>query len=221
MTEIVRIHGKLMHSDAVGGVKRPWADAPIEVTYHGYSQTPTEQRPTDRTPIRTNPDGTWEVFKWVNALGDFQSYYSFKFPFDRPIKVYLPSGTPPEIEFSQLAIASTPPSDPSYPSLIALINDLFAAGDFTASANLVPLNPALPGLGGTVQTAIAAQQTAIAANHTAILALQGQPPPELKSLPDLSMVGATDGAIITYRAASQDFELRNDLQNILIDGGNF
>jgi hypothetical protein len=73
----------------------------------------------------------------VNAEGDFQSYYSFKFPFDQPIKVYLPAGTPPEIGFSELAIASTPPSDPSYPSLIALINTLFAANDFFPAGGTV------------------------------------------------------------------------------------
>jgi hypothetical protein len=92
----------------------------------------------------------------VNAEGDYQSYYTFKFPYDQPIKVYLPFGTPPSIEFSELAIASTPPSDPSYPSLIELINSLFANGSFTGTADVIPLNPAIPGLGGTVQSAIAA-----------------------------------------------------------------
>lgn len=221
MTEIVRIYGKLMHSDGTGAASRPWGGATIDVSYHGYSQTPTEQRPSDRTPIKTNPDGTWETWRWVNAQGDYQSYYSFKFPYDKPIKVYLPAGTPPEIEFSQLAIASTPPSDPSYPSLIALINSLFAGGNFAGTADVIPLNPAIPGLGGTVQSAVTAQQAAIVANHTAILAIQAQPPPELKSLPDLLMAGAADGAIITYKTSSQGFELRNDLQNIVIDGGNF
>ena len=199
-----------MHPDG----DRPWADATIDVSFHGYSQTPTTQRPSDRHRIKTAADGTWAISLWVHGEGDFQSYYSFKFPYDRAIKIYIPKGTPPEIDFSQLAIASTPPDDPSYPSLIELINSLFAGGNFTATADLIPLNPAIPGLGGTAQSAIAA-------NHAAILALQNQPSPELKSLPDLSMVGAADGAIITYKAISQDFELRNDLQNILIDGGNF
>lgn len=210
-----------MHSDTTTGVSRPWGGQKIDVSYHGYSQTPTEQRPSDRVPVITNPDGTWQTYRWVNAEGDYQSYYTFKFPYDQPIKVYLPFGTPPSIEFSELAIASTPPSDPSYPSLIELINSLFANGSFTGTADVIPLNPAIPGLGGTVQSAITAQQAAIAANHTAILALQSLPPPELKSLPDLAMGAAQDGAIITYRALSQDFELRNDLQNFLIDGGNF
>lgn len=147
----VRIFGHLKHSDGAD-----WSGATIDISYHGYSQTPTEQRPSDRTPVKTNPDGTWETYRWVNAEGDYQSYYSFKFPFDQPIKVFLPAGLPPEIEFSQLAIASTPPSDPSYPSLIALINELFASGDFVGTADVISLKPPIPGLGGTVQTAIAA-----------------------------------------------------------------
>jgi hypothetical protein len=221
MADLVRIYGQLFYSEAPNGVKRPWGDAKIDVQYHGYSQTPTEQRPSDRTPVKINPDGTWETWRWVNAEGDYQSYYTFKFPFDQPIKIYLPAGTPSEIAFSELAIASTPPSDPSYPSLIELINTLFASGNFAGTADIIPLNPVIPGLGGTVQSAVVAQQAAIAANHTAILALQAQPPPELKSLPDFSMAGAADGAIITYKTSSQGFELRNDLQNIVIDGGNF
>jgi hypothetical protein len=120
MAQNVLVHGKLMHPDG----SRPWENATIDVTYHGYSQTPTEQRPSDRIKTNTEPNGTWAISLWVNAEGDFRSYYSFKFPYDCAIKVYLPVGTPSEIEFSQLAIASTPPSDPSYPSLIELINSL-------------------------------------------------------------------------------------------------
>lgn len=105
----------------------PWSGASVDVTYHGYSQTPTEQRPSDRIQTKTAPDGTWALSLWMNSEGDFQSYYSFKFPNDRAIRISLPAGTPPEIEFSQLAIASIPPSDPSYPSLIELIDKRLAS----------------------------------------------------------------------------------------------
>jgi hypothetical protein len=125
MAQGILIHGKLMHPDG----SRPWANAPIDVTYHGYSQTPTEQRPSDRFQAKTETDGTWAITLWVNAEGDYHSYYSFKFPYDLPIKVYLPAGTPSSIEFSELAIASTPPSDPTYPSLIELINSTIQSGD--------------------------------------------------------------------------------------------
>jgi hypothetical protein len=121
MAETVRIHGKLMHSHGV-----PWSGALIDVVYRGYSQTATEQRPSDHGTITTNPDGTWETTRWVNARGDYQSHYLFKFPTDQVIKVYLTEQTPADIEFSQLALDSTPPTDPSYPSLIALINTILA-----------------------------------------------------------------------------------------------
>jgi hypothetical protein len=203
MTEIVRIYGKLMHSDGTGAASRPWGGATIDVSYHGYSQTPTEQRPSDRTSIKTNPDGTWETWRWVNAQGDFQSYYSFKFPYDQPIKVYLPAGTPPEIEFSELAIASTPPSDPSYPSLIALINSLFAGGNFAGTADVIPLNPAIPELGTTVQSAISALN-----NKPAVA--------KLRDLTDVNMGTQPNSGIPIYNSATQIFNLESQL-----DGGNF
>lgn len=95
----------------------------VDIRFFGYTQTPIEQRPSDRHQIKTNPDGTWETYLFKNADGDYQSYYTFRFGLvDQPIKVILPASTPSSIEFSQLAIASTPPSAPNYPSLIALIN---------------------------------------------------------------------------------------------------
>jgi hypothetical protein len=117
----VKIIGKLMHSYGVAQ-GYPWANATVDIQFHGYSQTATEQRPSDRTQIKTNPDGTWNTFQFKNADGDYESFYTFKFPNSQPIKIILPASTPPEIEFSQLAIASTPPESPDYPSLIALIN---------------------------------------------------------------------------------------------------
>lgn len=133
MAQNVLIRGRLMHPDG----SRPWVNATIDITYRGYSQTPTEQRPSDRLQIKTVTDGTWAVTLWVNAEGDYQSYYIFKFPYDQSIKIYLPSTTPPEIEFSQLAIASTPPTDPSYPSLIELINTMLGGSGiaFPAGGN--------------------------------------------------------------------------------------
>lgn len=120
-----KIIGKLMHSHGlIQG--NPWAGATIDIQFHGYSQTATEQRPSDRTQIKTNPDGTWSTSQFKNADGDYESYYTFKFPNSQPIKILLPASTPPEIEFSQLAIASTPPESPEYPSLIALINSQLA-----------------------------------------------------------------------------------------------
>jgi hypothetical protein len=95
----------------------------IDIRFFGYTQTPIEQRPSDRHQVKTNPDGTWETYLFKNADGDYQSYYTFRFGLvDQPIKVILPASTPSSIEFSQLAIASTPPSAPNYPSLISLIN---------------------------------------------------------------------------------------------------
>jgi hypothetical protein len=217
MPDEVLAKGKLIKPD--GSV---WAAATVTCTFVHFSTTPTTQHPPERLTAITAGDGSYSFLLWRNELGDYASHYLFKFPNEKAQrKAIVTLDTPDEVEISQLLLASTDPGDPSYPSLIALINDLFAAGNFAGTADIIPLNPAIPGLGGTVQSAIAAQQAEIVANHSAILALQALPPPELKSLPDLSMVGAADGAIVTYKTSSQSFELRNDLQNIVIDGGNF
>lgn len=121
----VRIFGRWMQSDGIGEGS-PKAGGLIDIRFYGYTQTPTEQRPSDRSQIRTNPDGTWETYRFKNADGDYQSHYTFRFGESIPIKVILPASTPAEIEFSQLAIASTPPTAPNYPSLIALINSQLA-----------------------------------------------------------------------------------------------
>jgi hypothetical protein len=217
MPDEVLAKGKLIKPD--GSV---WAAATVTCTFVHFSTTPTTQHPPERLTATTASDGSYSFLLWRNELGDYASHYLFKFPNDKvQRKAIVTIDTPDEVEISQLLVASTPPGDPTYPSLIALINNLFAAGNFAGTADIIPLNPTIPGLGGTVQSAIAAQQAEIAANHTAILALQGQPLPELKSLPDLSMAGAAEGAVVAYNMTFQGFELRNDLQNIVIDGGNF
>jgi hypothetical protein len=133
----VKITGKLKRHHGLPAEGNSWGGATIDVQFHGYSQTATEQRPSDRDKITTNPDGTWEHYVWRNSEGDYDSYYTFKFPYGQPIKVVLTAATPNEIPFSQLAIASTPPDDPTYPSLIAIINDQLAASgvSFPAGGN--------------------------------------------------------------------------------------
>jgi hypothetical protein len=105
----------------------PWGNARIDITYFGYSQTATEQRPSDRHKIRTAIDGKWNIDLWKNQAGDYQSYYEFKFPNDKALKIYLTNDLPSEIEFSQLLLNGTPPTAPEYPSLIALIDERLAS----------------------------------------------------------------------------------------------
>lgn len=154
---------------------RPWSGATIDITYHGYSQTPTEQRPSDRLQIKTNPDGTWTVSLWMNAEGDYRSYYLFKFPYDQAIRIYLPTGTPSPVEFSQLALASTPPTDPSYPSLIALINTMLGSSGVTFPAGgslgqVLAITQESPRVMGWVSSRLAFRQETAAQtwtfNHT-------------------------------------------------------
>jgi hypothetical protein len=122
----VKITGLLKHHHGLLS-GNGWGGANIDIQFHGYSQTATEQRPSDRDKITTNPDGTWEHSVWRNSEGDYDSYYTFKFPYGQPIKVVITAATPNEIPFSQLAIASTPTDDPNYPSLIEIINAQLAA----------------------------------------------------------------------------------------------
>jgi hypothetical protein len=150
----VKIVGKLKHSHGVPLEGNSWPSATILVNFHGYSQTATEQRPSDRAPITTNPDGTWQYYAWRNSDGDYSSFYTFKFPDidprdpSPPIKIVVKATTPDTVEFSQLALDSTPPDAPSYPSLIAIINDRLAASGVAFPA------------GGTVgQTLVVTQET--------------------------------------------------------------
>jgi hypothetical protein len=144
----VKIKGLLRHHHGVPQAGNAWSGAPIFIEFHGYSQTATEQRPSDRAQITTNADGTWQHYAWKNSEGDYTSYYTFKFPYGDPIKVVLADATPAEIEFSQLAIASTPPDAPNYPSLIAIINDQLASSGVAFPA------------GGTAGQALVITQTA-------------------------------------------------------------
>jgi hypothetical protein len=123
----VKITGKLKRHHGLPAEGNSWGGATIDVQFHGYSQTATEQRPSDRDKITTNPDGTWEHYVWRNSEGDYDSYYTFKFPYGQPIKVTLDAATPAQIDFSQAVLNSTPASDPNYPSLIAIINAQLAA----------------------------------------------------------------------------------------------
>jgi hypothetical protein len=122
----VRIIGLLRHHHGLLS-GNGWGGAAIDIEFHGYSQTATEQRPSDRASIITNPDGTWEHYAWKNSEGDYASYYTFKFPYGKPIKVVLDATTPAQVEFSQAALNLTPRDSPNYPSLIAIINDQLAA----------------------------------------------------------------------------------------------
>jgi hypothetical protein len=142
----VKIVGKLKHSHGVPLEGNSWPSATILVEFHGYSQTATEQRPSDRASITTNPDGTWQHYAWRNSEGDYASYYTFKFPYGDPIKVVLTATTPDTVEFSQLALDSIPTTAPNYPSLIAIINAQLAASAV-----------AFPG-GGTVGQALVVTQ---------------------------------------------------------------
>jgi hypothetical protein len=119
------IRGQLMHPDN----GEPWAKAKIHWKFIGLATTATTQRPSDSGVIYTDENGVWSVRLWNNANGDQESYYLFKFPNDREIKIQLPNGTPSPIEFSALAIAQTPPEAPSYPSLIELIDQKLATSD--------------------------------------------------------------------------------------------
>jgi hypothetical protein len=235
MADKITLHGQVMHPSS----DRPWSEAHINWSFVGFTTTTTTQRPTDRGTIIADLDGRWSKDFWINQAGDRPSYYVFDFPPDRGLRVKLTRDLPPVCEFSQALLNGVSPESPDYPSLIAMIDDRLAGSGLSLptggevgqglaivqasprvlgwvepTADRIALKPAIPELGPTVQSAIAA-------NHTAILALGDRPPPELKSLPDLSMAGAADGAIITFKAISQEFELRNDLRNIVIDGGNF
>lgn len=110
----------------------PWAEAKIRAAFHGYTQTATTQRPSDRIETITAADGSWHMDLWPNAEGDYDSHYQFRFPNDDRIhRVTLPSGLPSEIEFSQLYLNATPPESPIYPSLIALIDSRLAGSNFS------------------------------------------------------------------------------------------
>lgn len=152
MAETVLVKGKLVKPDATA-----WPGATVSCTFANFSTTSNTQHPPARLTTTTAADGSYSFLLWVNELGDYDSHYLFKFPNDqKKRKVIITSGTPAEVEISELLLASTDPGDPNYPSLIALINGLFAAGDFSSTADLVPLNPAIPGLGASVQSALGA-----------------------------------------------------------------
>ena len=194
-----------------------WASAQVTCTFVHFSTTPTTQHPPAKQTTTTAADGSYSFLLWRNELGDYASHYLFKFPNDQAQrKAIVTVDTPAVVEISQLLLASTDPGSPTYPSLIALVNGLFAAGDFFSTAELVPLNPSIPGLGGTVQSALVAQNTVIAAQGNAIATLQSAPPTRLSTLPDVSLGASPDGGILVYGATNQIFELSN-----LVDGGNF
>lgn len=152
MPDEILAKGKLIKPD--GSV---WAAATVTCTFVNLSTTPTTQHPPARLTTTTAVDGSYSFLLWRNELGDYASHYLFKFPNDQvPRKAIITLDTPVEVEISQLLLASTDPGDPAYPSLVALINELFAAGNFSASADLVPLNPPIAGLPLNVQGAIAA-----------------------------------------------------------------
>ena len=71
------------------------------------------------------------------------------------------------------------------------------------TAASVPLDPAIAGLGTTVQTAISALN-----NKPSVV--------KLRDLSDVNMGQSLDGGIPIYNAVSQMFNLENQ-----IDGGNF
>jgi hypothetical protein len=160
-TEVL-VTGRLVKPDGSA-----WADVLVICTFVGLTTTGTTQRPTYRLTDTTAEDGTYSFLLWRNELGDYSSYYLFEFPNDVDTctneaikrKAVVTEDTPDVIEVSELLLASTPPGSPTYPSLISLINALFAAGDFTGTADLVPLNPLISGLGTNVQTALEALLT--------------------------------------------------------------
>jgi hypothetical protein len=164
-TEVLII-GRLVKPDGSA-----WADVLVTCTFVGFTTTKTTQRPTYKLTTKTAVDGTYSFLLWRNTLGDYGSYYLFEFPNDVNSctnegikrKAVVTEDTPDVIEVSELLLSSTPPGSPTYPSLIALINALFAAGDFTGTADLVTLNPVISGLGTNVQTALEA--LAIADNN--------------------------------------------------------
>lgn len=137
-----------------GAIAQPWADAEIKILFCGYSQTASEQRPSDRIPIKTAADGSWFVDLWTNELGDYLSYYLFQFPHTKDLKLILPNGLPPENEFSGLLLNSTPPSAPEYAGLLQLVRDYLGTASL-GTADQILLNPAIAGLGTTAQSALA------------------------------------------------------------------
>jgi hypothetical protein len=111
---------------------------------------------------------------------------------------------------------------------VALINELFSSGDFVGTADIVPLKPPLPGLGGTVQTAIAASvegqrilSLELSTQQAQIGGLLAQPALHLATLPDVNMGQAQNGGILVYSDTAQAFALEDNPPNLVVDGGNF
>jgi hypothetical protein len=118
----VTIIGQIMHPHN----RLPWAGAKIHWRFAGPTTTANTQRPSDCGTITADSNGQWTVDLWANSEGDRPSLYHFKFPNSTEIPIYIGDQTPSPIEFSALAIAQTPPTAPTYPALVELINSMLA-----------------------------------------------------------------------------------------------
>jgi hypothetical protein len=149
VSEVV-VNGRLIKPDGSG-----WADVIVACTFVNFSTTELTQHPPYTVTTTTAIDGSYSFLLWRNTLGDYASHYLFKFPNDKEKhKAIITADTPDIVEVSKLLLASTSPGNPTYPSLIRLINDLFAEGEFAGTADIITLNPVIAGFGLTVQNAL-------------------------------------------------------------------
>lgn len=133
---------------------KPWARSRISFDLHPGSFTSLHQLPPSTVKVVTDGSGAFVVQLWANDEGDIPSAYTCTLPNADIFGFVLPVSAPSPIELSVLRLAGITQQHPQYQTVIDFIAQYLAAVGL-GSADQVVLNPAIVGLGTTVQSAIA------------------------------------------------------------------
>jgi hypothetical protein len=191
-----------MKVSKVNGV--PWKNGKVKFLTVNESFTSTDQIPSETEIIvKLNDLGIGQTQLWAEDEGELETYYKCILPNNKEFTFSIPIPGLTVYELSQLRLGGIQVSDPEYQSVIDYIN-----------AYLGGITDYLP-IGGNNGDILRITQV-----NPRIVGWGSENIPKLSQLPDVNIFPINNG-ILSYDLATDEFNLRSEINNQLIDGGNF